>query len=55
MKYMIRQMQIQKIIGELKALEATFYDPAGGDTKLKEWHDARKIIKAMIEGLVNSF
>jgi len=53
MKYMIRQMQLQKVIGELRALEATFYDPMQGGTD--EWRNTCRIIKDAIEELVDNF
>jgi len=53
MKYMIRQMQLQKIIGELRALEATFYDPMHGSTE--EWRNAHKVINSIVDELKNNF
>jgi len=53
MKYMIRQMQLQKVYGEMNALLATFYDPHDGGGP--EYPDARKIIEDMIEELGNNF
>lgn len=54
MKYMIRQMQLQKVYGEMNALLATFYNPCaadGGD----DYPDALKVIEDMIEELGNNF
>ena len=46
-------MQLQKVIGELRALETTFYDPEQGNTK--DWRNARELIEDMIQDLVNNF
>lgn len=53
MKYMIRQMQLQKVIGELNALKLTFFDSMTGNSE--EWKRARKIIEGMINELKDNF
>ena len=50
---MIRQMQLQKVIGELRSLEATFYDTMEGNTA--EWRNARNKIEDIVRELVNNF
>ena len=51
--YQLKQMQLQKTIGELKALLACYYDPMQGLTK--EFEESRRIILDMVNELENNF
>jgi len=53
MKQMIRQMQLQKVIGEMRALLATFYGPMQGSTL--EYKTAKEVIEDCISDLRNNF
>lgn len=46
---LIRQMQLHKTIGELKALESTYYDPMKGRTE--EYTEIQKVIGNIIREL----
>lgn len=45
----LRQMQLQKTIGELNALLATYYDPMQGSTE--EYKKMHRIINGCIQDL----
>lgn len=47
---MLQQMQLQKAIGELRSLIASYYDPMGTNADFK---DKRQFIERMIEDLEN--
>lgn len=46
---LIRQMQLHKTIGELKALESTYYDPMEGRTD--EYTEIQNVIGHIIKEL----
>ncbi|WP_158644478.1 hypothetical protein [Clostridium ihumii] len=45
---LMRQVQIERCIGELNALKASYYDPSGNN---KDYYLVREIIKNMIDEL----
>lgn len=53
-KYLMRQMQLQKVIGELNALRITFYDPMGADPDYSDYKEKKKLIDDMINDLENN-
>lgn len=48
-RQLIRQMQLHKTIGELKALESTYYDPMKGRTE--EYTEIQQVIGHVIKEL----
>ena len=48
--YLMRQIQLERCIGELNALKASYYDPMGDN---KNYYLVSKIIKSMIDELRN--
>jgi hypothetical protein len=48
----IRYMQLEKIIGELRAYKVTYYNSSPGN---EEYYRVTKIIDEMIEDLKNNF
>jgi hypothetical protein len=46
---LIRQMQLHKVIGELKALESTYYDPMEGRTD--EYTEIQEVMRNIIRDL----
>ncbi len=53
-KYLMQQMQLQKVIGELNALRMTFFDPMGADPDYSEYKEKTKLIEDMIKDLENN-
>lgn len=53
-KYLMRQMQLQKVIGELNALSTTFFDPMGVDPQYTDYKEKKKLIDDMIKDLENN-
>lgn len=51
--YQIQQMQLQKAIGELRALVALHYDPMRGKTE--EYRNIRDMVEKFIEELKSNF